>query len=72
MSTPKIKCITVVTNEGVASYIAGSLNIASIEAAFYRVCGDPYPCFHVKNTEGDILTEIRCIHNVEINYESDT
>ena len=65
----EIKTVTVVTDEGVASYSVGTQGIASIDDETYSVCGDPYPCFRVKDAKGNAITEIRCVRNCEIQYK---
>jgi len=64
----KIKTITVVTNQGVRVY-EDSRNTAIIESS-YSVCGDPYPCYDVV-TNNKKVAEIRCIHNITIDFKDD-
>ncbi len=62
----EIKTLTVVTGQGVCCYHS-SKKIAIVEET-YRVCGDPYPCYHVI-TDNQLTAEIRCVHNVAIDYK---
>jgi len=64
----KIKSITVSPREFETCWIA-SKTIA-IKEETYSVCGDPYPCYHIiKNNE--LGSEVRCMHNIIIEYEKE-
>jgi len=62
-----IKRIVVVTEQGIESFFKSD-DTEIKEAQFRGDCGDPYPCFHVLK-DGVVKNEIRCIHNVVIEYE---
>ena len=61
----EIKRITIVTQQGVQTYIASKTTV--IKEGTYRIAGDPYECFHVV-CKDKIIAEIRCNHNLEIAY----
>ena len=66
----KIRSITIVSSQGVKQYFA-SHNV-SIEDSIYRIAGDPCECFKVFKHKGngtlDLMADIRCLHNLEIEY----
>jgi hypothetical protein len=65
MERRTIKSITIVTAQGVNTY--NTETGYKIQPDFYRVSGDLHPCFLV--IDGKVcICEIRCIHNVEIEY----
>jgi len=68
----EIRAINIVTDAGAGSrYVGEQINgckVAVIEEGDYRVCGDPFPCFNCYDTDGNLLAQIRCVHQCEIVY----
>ena len=62
----EIQRITIVTAQGVNQYIA-HYGVEIIESE-YSISGDPWPCYKVFK-DGNITHEIRCVHNLEIEYK---
>lgn len=61
----RIKSITIITAQGVNIHRADANTV--INPGYYRIAGDPYECFHVVKC-GEITKEIRCVHNLEIEF----
>ena len=61
----KIKKICVITEQGASCHFADEET--EINAELYYATGDPYDCFRVYKN-GEMTAEIRCIHNLEIEY----
>ena len=61
----KIKSLTIVTGQGVKIYTANS-DTEIIEGTYFSI-GDPFECFHVIQ-KGSLIAEIRCVHQIEIEY----
>ena len=61
----KIKTLTVITAQGVCVYETSD-NTSIIEQNYF-VCGEPYPCYHVKK-DGKLSSEIRSVYNIVIDY----
>jgi len=64
----KIKKLTIVTQQGVKEYQSEDKQI--IVESDYHVNGDPYTCYKVVNN-GSVISEIRCVHLLEIEYYTD-
>ena len=67
MSIPKIKKITIVTDQGVKEFY--NTESEEIKKTYYYEIGDPYDCYSVIDREsGQVLTEIRCTHQLVIDF----
>ena len=66
MEIMKIKTLIVVTSQGVREY--HSSKDTNIIESDYSICGDTYPCYQVIKSK-IIIAEIRCIHNIVIDFE---
>ena len=65
----KVKAITIVTAQGVKAFYSDESD--EIIIADYWIAGDPYNCFKVVNRKTrEVKNEIRCMHNIEIEYFS--
>ena len=61
----KIKTLTIVTAHEVCIY--ESSDNTTITEQSYFICGEPYPCYHVKK-DGKLSSEIRSVCNIIIDY----
>lgn len=68
MTQEQIKCITVVTRQGVSSHCVGNDEVHEIREENVLIQGDPYLFYVGRDKEGRVLFKINGLCPVEVIY----